>query len=107
MTRPVTLLAALLLLAGCAAGKGGRLSYANVQSLNPGVSARWVLQEFPQGQVARGPDGKVRSIRYRVTDPRGSPQTLELGFDANEMLREKRYSGGVVRPGGPHAQPPQ
>lgn len=106
MMRSLPLLALLFVLAGCAAGSGGRLSYANVQSLNPGVTAQWVLREFPQGQVRRGLDGRVQTIRYRVTDPRGSPQTLELGFDANEVLREKRYSGSVVRPGGPYAQPP-
>ncbi len=111
MKTPGLLLAVLLPgllvapLAACSSSSSGRLSYAQVQSLNPGVPASWVLQEFPQGRPVRSPDGKVRSIRYSVTDPHGSSQTLELEFDCNEILSRKRYSGRVIRPGGAHSKP--
>ena len=101
-----------LLLVGC----GGmaaerRLSYANVQTLNPGVDGRWVLDEFPQASgVDRGPDGRIRRLSYGVTDPQGKPQTLNLWFDEREVLQRKDYSGPVVRPlptSAPGRPPPE
>ena len=97
----VTLLAA----PGCANPGGGRLSYAQVQAINPGVSASWVAQEFPFGSVARRADGTIESISYRVQDPRGQAQNLQLRFDGQEILRDKAYSGRVERPGGPQGGP--
>ncbi len=92
-------LALALAWGGCAGGPTSRtLSFAEMQSLNPGVTASWVLDEYPDGRVERGPDGRVRSIRYPVTDPLGKAQSVTLTFDANEVLADKRYSGPIVRP---------
>ena len=101
------LLTVLLLasLAACSSSSGGKLSYAQVQSLNPGVPASWVLSEYPCGKVDRTPDGKVQSISYSVKDPRAKTQSLRLDFDCNEILSRKLYSGAVLRPGGSHSQP--
>ena len=85
-------------LAGCAGGPSGRLSFAQMQSLNPGVTAGWVLEEYPFANPEHGPDGRVRTIRLPVTDPQGRAQSVTLVFDANEVLVEKRYSGPIVRP---------
>ena len=92
-------------LAACASPMGNKLSYAQVQSLNPGVSASWVLSEFPFGKAQRAPDGKVQAISYNVKDPQGKSQSLRLDFDQNEVLRRKLYSGPVVKPGGSHSKP--
>ena len=92
-------------LAACASPIGDKLSYAQVQSLNPGVSASWVLSEFPFGKTQRAPDGKVQAISYNVKDPHGKSQSLRLEFDPNEVLCRKLYSGPVLRPGGSHSKP--
>lgn len=99
MRRP-WLLSCVLLLSSCGTSVGGRMSYAQVQTLNPGVEAEWVAREYPFGQVRRGPDGRIQSIRYRVHDPQGATQTLLLEFDARGILTRKVYSGGVRRGGG-------
>ena len=102
------LLLAVLAIAGlaaCASPLGDKLSYAQVQSLNPGVSASWVLSECPFGKAQRAPDGKVRTISYNVKDPQGKSQSLRLDFDQNEILSRKLYAGPVVRPGGSHSKP--
>ena len=93
----VTSLGALSL-PGCAGGPTRSLSFAQMQSLNPGVSAAWVLEEYPYARPERGPDGRVRTIRLPVTDPHGKAHSVTLLFDANEILAEKRYSGPIVRP---------
>jgi hypothetical protein len=103
-----TFLHALLLVA-CAGGPGGRrLSFAQMQSLNPGVSGEWILDEYPfAGRVDRRPDGTLRSMRYPVEDPLGRGQSVELEFDERGVLSEKRYSGPYVRPPkDPKAVPP-
>jgi hypothetical protein len=91
-------LALLAALAGCAGGPTRSLSFAQMQSLNPGVSAAWVLEEYPFGRVEHGPDGRVRSVRYPVTDPQGRAHSVTLTFDGNEVLASKSYSGPIVRP---------
>jgi hypothetical protein len=99
--RHVALVASVALLAplaGCGSGPARSLSFAQMQSLNPGVHAGWVLEEYPFARPERGPDGRVRTVRLPVTDPQGRPQSVTLAFDANEVLVEKRYSGPIVRP---------
>jgi hypothetical protein len=98
--------ASLLCLAACGCSGGAkRISYATVQTLNPGVDARWVLEEFPNARgVDRGPDGRIRSLQYGVDDPRGKRQTLVLHFDEHETLTRKDYSGRLVRPLGTDTQ---
>jgi hypothetical protein len=100
---PPLALVGVLVLAGLASGCAGgptssSLSFAQMQSLNPGVSAGWILEEYPFGRVDRAPNGQVRTVRYDVTDPQGNTQTVTLGFDENEVLARKQYSGPIVRP---------
>jgi hypothetical protein len=84
---------------GCASGPTtSSLSFAQMQSMNPGVPADWVMEEYPFGRAERGADGRVRTIRLPVTDPQGKSHSVTLLFDANEVLAEKRYSGPIVRP---------
>lgn len=89
-----------LLLASCAgAAEQQRLSFATVQTLNPGVDARWVLEEFPSARgIDRGPEGRIRRIEYGVEDPQGKRRNLVLHFDEQEVLTHKQYSGRLVRP---------
>jgi hypothetical protein len=97
--RRLALLAALLLTSCGGLAASRRISYANVQTLNPGVDGRWVLEEFPEPSgVDRGPDGRIQRLSYGVTDPQGKPQTLNLWFDEHEVLQRKDYSGRVLRP---------
>jgi hypothetical protein len=103
--RSALVLGLLAAAAGCAnpvAGPGARtLTYAQVQSLNPGVPARWILEEFPFARdVRRDADGRVLSMGYWVEDPLGKTRGLVLRFDERERLAEKAY-------GGPHVRPPE
>ncbi len=108
---PLLVLAPLLLGAGCGLGLGPRtLTLAEVQAMNPGLTAQWLLQEYPQGRVLdRWPDGQPRRVSYRVTDPSSHGQTLVLDFDARGVAVAKRYSGRILRPpqeqGGSSAPP--
>ena len=79
---------------------GSKLSYAQVQSLNPGVPAGWVLSECPFGKVTRvAGRGRSRRSRTRVEDPRGQAQSLRLEFDPERdpppqgLLRPRRAPG--------------
>ncbi|MHC5011635.1 MAG: hypothetical protein ACYTG6_11935 [Planctomycetota bacterium] len=91
-----------LVLAGCASNPfSDTLSYGQAQTLNPGLTADWVLAEYPFGTVTRGQGNRVESIRYTVRDPHGSTQTLVLFFDAQGILRRRQYSGRVLRPEAP------
>lgn len=100
---PAVLAVLAAALAGCGSvAPDARLSYANVQTLNPGVDGRWVLEEFPQAAaVERDGAGRLRRLSYGVTDPTGKPRDLTLWFDANEVLERKEYSGTLVRPKAP------
>jgi hypothetical protein len=92
--------AAAILVSACGSTpKDRRLDFATVQTLNPGVDGKWVLEEFPQASnVDRDANGKIRRIDYGVTDPQGRPQTLNLMFDEQEVLVRKQYSGPLLRP---------
>lgn len=94
------------LAAGCGSvGEDRRLTYATVQSLNPGVDGRWVLEEFPQAQgISRRPDGSLERLQYRVVDPHGHGQRLTLHFDEFGVLARKEYSGTLIKPLDPDAQ---
>ncbi len=78
-----------------------RMTFATVQTLNPGVDGRWILDEFPEATVERGPDGRLRRLSYAVEDPQAKSQRVTLHLDANEVLARKEYSGGLVRPDTP------
>lgn len=100
MCRALSLLGLLVLVAGCAGRPSGRaLTYAEVQALNPGVSADWIRAEYPFGRVsASWPDGTPQRMRYPVVDPWGYAQTLDLELDRAGVVTAKRYSGRVLRP---------
>jgi hypothetical protein len=103
----ILLLTCCAALAACNAGSvstpfgnpvADTLTYAQVQSLNPGVEAAWLLEEYPFGSVQRDEVGRVRVVTYAVTDPTGEGQTLVLYFDEREFLQNKSYSGRILRP---------
>ena len=75
-----------------------RLSYAEVQSLNPGVNVDWVVREFPNARMSRDRAGRVRQTEHGVTDPYGKSQSLFLDFNECGVCVKKTYSGTVVRP---------
>jgi hypothetical protein len=91
---------AFVLLAGCGSvSSERRITYATVQTLNPGVDGEWILEEFPQASgVSRRPDGRLQRVQYRVEDPQGRGQTLVLHFDEFGVLERKDYSGRLLRP---------
>lgn len=74
-----------------------RMSFATVQTLNAGVDGRWILEEFPDATVERGPDGRLRRLAYAVEDPQGKGQRVTLTLDEREVLVRKEYSGNLVR----------
>jgi hypothetical protein len=100
----------LLPIVACAVGCGvvtedRRLTYATVQTLNPGVDSRWVLEEFPQATgLSRRPDGTIERLQYRVVDPHGHGQSLTLHFDEFGVLARKDYSGPLIKPLDPDTQ---
>lgn len=97
------LLAVTGLLAACGsfAGPTDRsMSFAAMQSLNPGVDGEWVLREHPDGrEVVRDPrTGRVRQLSYWVRDPGGDNRPLVLHFDGQGILLRKDYGGPIIRP---------
>ncbi len=103
--RVAVLLCLCLAATGCgsvATATGDRLSFAQVQSLNPGVDGEWILSEFPFARErARWPNGRLRSLGYWVNDPAGRPRPLMLHFDAQGVLVRKEYGGPLLRPPEP------
>ena len=98
-------LSMLLVLAGCGGFRklGGRsgaeLSYAQVQAIQPGLSATQVIEAFGSpGRERRGPDGKIQVLDYAALDAQNGHARLVLGFDAREVLVEKGFTGGVLKP---------
>lgn len=106
-------LAIVLSVAGLAAWVGGcgsfasptaeRMSFAQMQALNPGVSGDWVLYEHPYARdVVRDPGTRsVRRLSYWVDDPRGDSRPLMLHFDDRGVLARKEYGGPIIRPPQP------
>jgi hypothetical protein len=106
-SRPILFLAPVLLAVAWllpACGSPGssnprRLSFASMQSLNPGVEGEWIVAEFPFARnVARWPDGNLKSLGYMVEDPGGKQRPLMLHFDETGMLTRKQYGGPLIRP---------
>ncbi|MFV1960049.1 MAG: hypothetical protein ACC662_11630, partial [Planctomycetota bacterium] len=88
-----------LVLVGCGSSPLSQtLSFAQAQSLNPGVSAEWILSEYPYALVSRRKDGSIARMEYRVTDPNGKARKLFLEFDGRGVMVRKRYLGPIVRP---------
>ena len=104
LPRFAVLLGALALLWTSACGSialpsDDSLSFAEMQTLNPGVSGEWILQNHPQArQVQRRSDGTLSQLSYWVTDPNGTSRGLVLDMDAQGLLATKRYGGPIVRP---------
>jgi len=96
----VPLLAAWgLVLPGCGSNPLARtLSFAQAQALNPGVSADWILNEYPNARVSRRKDGTIARMEYRVTDPNGKTRKLFLEFDGRGVMVRKQYLGPIIRP---------
>jgi hypothetical protein len=100
-SRAAVVLVLALAAAGCSAvgSPGKELAYADVQAVQPGLTASQVLDAYGRpARVDRGPDGRVRAIEYAATDARGAGARLLLEFDAREVLVRKRYTGAVTRP---------
>lgn len=101
---PALVIAAALLglLPGCRSSAGatpGTLSFAQMQSINQGVSAEWLLAEYPFARnVRRHPNGSVAQLGYLVTDPQDNGRSLTLFFDESGVLTRKNYAGRFVRP---------
>ena len=80
-------------------GSRGGLSYAQVQSVHPGLTADQVTDAFgPPYRADRGPDGRVRSMEYAATDGRGSKARLYVDFDGAERVAGKRFTGAITKP---------
>lgn len=98
-----TLGLALVLVSGCVGPFRGptteSLSFAQMQSINPGVSASWLLSEYPFARdLRRRPDGSIAQMGYLVTDPLDDTRAVLLVFDGRGILTEKRYGGPIIRP---------
>lgn len=77
-----------------------RMTFAQMQALNQGVSGDWVLYEHPYArEVTRDPATKsIRRLSYWVEDPRGDTRPLMLHFDERGVLARKQYGGPIIRP---------
>lgn len=97
----LVLVALGLSLAGCGSvsrglglEKGTELSYAQVQTIQNGLTAGQIRDAFGEpGGLERGPDGKVRRMSYPALDAQSNRARLTLEFDAREMLVRKDFSG--------------
>ena len=76
-----------------------QLSYAQVQSIQPGLSAPQIRDAFgPPMSAARGPEGRVSRMEYVALDAKQGRARLILEFDARETLVTKTYTGEISRP---------
>jgi hypothetical protein len=97
--RAAALLVAILCLAACRSGRGAELTYGQVQSIHPGLTADQVIDAFgPASRMDRGPDGRVRTMDYAAQDGRGNGARLMLEFDERQVLVSKRFTGAVTKP---------
>jgi hypothetical protein len=89
-----------LALASCSSlGKGPELSYGQVQAIQPGLTAAQVVDAFGEpGRLERGPGGRVVLMDYAALDAKQGRARLILGFDDREVLRDKRFTGAVLKP---------
>ena len=100
----------LLALAACSSVRGpgtDTLTFAQMQSINPGVSASWLLEEFPFARdIRRRPDGSIAEMGYLVVDPREDTRPVLLLIDPQGRVAEKRYGGPIIRPPPLGGEPP-
>ena len=75
------------------------LSFAQVQTIQPGLSAAQIKDAFgPPLNLYRGEGGRVTRMEYAALDAKQSRSRLNLDFDAREILVTKTYTGEIVRP---------
>ena len=104
MSRALVVLA-LLAASGCGGLRrlGGRsgaeLSYAQVQAIQPGLTATQVIEAFGSpGRERRGADGRIQVLDYAALDAKNGHARLVLAFDGREVLTGKTFTGGVLTP---------
>jgi len=74
--------------------KGNELSYAQVQTIQNGLTAGQIRDAFGEpGGLERGADGKIRRMSYPALDAQSNSARLTLEFDARETLVRKTFSG--------------
>ena len=79
--------------------KSSDLSFAQVQTIQPGLSAAQIKDAFGTPlNVSRGDGGRVTRMEYAALDAKQSRSRLILDFDAREILVTKTYTGEIVRP---------
>jgi outer membrane protein assembly factor BamE (lipoprotein component of BamABCDE complex) len=111
MRRPDRPLVALALVvatlsgAACTVGKklglssATELSYAQVQSIQPGLTAAQIRDAFgPPMSASVGPDGRTSRMEYVAMDAKQSRARLILDFDARGALVNRTYTGAILRP---------
>jgi outer membrane protein assembly factor BamE (lipoprotein component of BamABCDE complex) len=104
--RSSRLLVALALLASTLLGacsslkkSSSDLSFAQVQTIQPGLSAAQIKDAFGTPlNLTRGDGGRVTRMEYAALDAKQSRSRLILDFDAREILVTKTYTGEIVRP---------
>ena len=98
--------AALVLLASTLLGacssltkSASDLSFAQVQTIQPGLSAAQIKDAFGAPlNLYRGEGGRVTRMEYAALDAKKSRSRLNLDFDAREILVTKTYTGEIVQP---------
>jgi hypothetical protein len=99
MVHRLAVLAVLSIAACTSLSKGPELTYGQVQAIQPGLTAAQVVDAFGEpGRMQRGPDGKVVLMDYAALDAKQGRARLILGFDDREVLREKRFTGEILKP---------
>jgi len=84
---------------GLGISKTSDLSYAQVQTIQPGLSALQIKDAFGAPlNLSRGDGGRVTRMEYAALDAKQSRSRLILDFDAREILVTKTYTGEIVRP---------
>jgi len=75
------------------------LSFAQVQAIQPGLTAAQVVDAFgePKRQSLRA-DGTVERMEYSALDARNGNNALFLDFDARGVLRQKTFTGAILKP---------
>jgi len=91
------IVALMLLLPACRTAqevfhRGEVLTYAQYQSIKveDGLTAQAVLDRYGKPNSVQEENGRVRRLIYRCEDLSGKFKNLELVFDDQERLREKR-----------------
>ena len=93
---------AWVLLAGCSSGglgKHAELSFAEVQVIQPGLSAGQIQEAFgPPVRVSRCQTGQITRMEYPALDAKQSRASVVLDFDGNEVLATKTFTGQILQP---------